>query len=105
MPNSGLCYSCKPHSENQRKQKERQVLRSCQRTKKAMEYESDSDTNRYWYTRNNSQRLGKGIGRVSNQKTIGDHRDYGIVKTSPNTVKSPGDLRRLAVTQTPMKWC
>ena len=32
-------------SENQRKLKDRQVLGPCQRTKKAVEHESDGDTN------------------------------------------------------------
>ena len=32
-----------------------------------------------------------------------DHPDYSIVDNSQNTEKSPGDLRRLAVTQTPVK--
>ena len=35
-----------------------------------------------------------------NQKTSGDHPDYSIIK---NTEKSLEDLRRLTVTQTPMK--
>ena len=30
----------------------------------------------------------------------GDHPDYSIIKISQNTEKSPGNLRRLAVTQT-----
>ena len=33
----------------------------------------------------------------------GDHADNSIIKFSKNTVKSPGNLRRLAVTQTPVK--
>ena len=33
----------------------------------------------------------------------GDHRDYSIIKIGQNSQKSPGDLRRLAVTQTPVK--
>ena len=32
--NSGLCRPGRPLSENQRKQKERQILEPCQRTKK-----------------------------------------------------------------------
>ena len=39
--------------ENHRKQNERQVFGPCQRTKKTVEYKSDSDTNR-----NNLQRVG-----------------------------------------------
>ena len=33
----------------------------------------------------------------------GDHPNYRIIGNSQNTEKSPGDLRRLAVTQTPVK--
>ena len=32
-----------------------------------------------------------------------DHPNYYIIASSQNTEKSPGDLRRLAVTQTPVK--
>ena len=33
----------------------------------------------------------------------GNHRNYCITETDQNTEKSPGNLRRLAVTQTPVK--
>ena len=36
LPWTGLCYPNGPPRENQKKQKEIQVLRSCQRTKKAV---------------------------------------------------------------------
>ena len=32
-----------------------------------------------------------------------EHPNYGIIKIGQNTVKSPGDLRRLAVAQTPVR--
>ena len=35
LPNSGLRYPSRPRSENHRKGKERQVLRSCLKTKKS----------------------------------------------------------------------
>ena len=38
------------HSKNQRKQKKRQIVRSWQRTKKAMEHEGVGDTNCNWCT-------------------------------------------------------
>ena len=41
--------------------------------------------------------------RIGNNRAIGDHSNYRITKTSQNTEKSPGDLRRLAVNQTPVK--
>ena len=36
-------------------------------------------------------------------KTSGDHPNYFIIKNGQNTEKNPGDLRGLAVTQTPVK--
>ena len=45
----------------------------------------------------------KGAGRHRNQWTSSDHPDYSIIKIRQNTEKSPGDLRRLAVTQTPVR--
>ena len=36
-------------------------------------------------------------------RTSGDNQSYSIVENGQNTEKSPGDLRRLAVTQTPVK--
>ena len=38
-----------------------------------------------------------------NQKTSLDHPNYSIPDVGLNTEKSPGDLRRLAVTQTAVK--
>ena len=46
-----------PQSENQRKQKERQVLRPYKRTKNAIKCKSDGDTNCNWCTQNNFQSL------------------------------------------------
>ena len=65
-----------------------------------MQYEGNTNSN--WCTRNNPQRLDKGTGRLSNQRTSGDYPDYSI-KIGQNTEKSPGDLKRLAVTQTTVK--
>ena len=42
----------------------------------------------------------KGLG---NKRTSGDHLNYYIIEIGRNTQKSPGELRRLAVTQTPVK--
>ena len=44
-----------------------------------------------------TKRLLKGLEDLKD----GDHPNYSIVDNSQNTEKSPGDLRRLAVTQTP----
>ena len=64
-----------------------------------MEHERDSDTNCNWYAQNRPQRLSKGSGRVGNRRMNRDHPNYSITKISHNTE----DLRRLAVTQTPVK--
>ena len=68
-----------------------------------MEHESDGDTNCNWCTWYSHQRIGKGTGRIGNKNTSGDHPNNSTVKIGQNTEKSPGDLRRLAVTQTPVK--
>ena len=70
--------------------------------KKSMQHEGDSNTSCNWRTWNGPQRLGKKTGRVGNRKTNRGHPNYSI-KIDQNTEKSPGDLRRLAVTQTPIK--
>ena len=41
-------------------------------------------------------------GGFGNKRTCGDHPNDIIVKNDQNTEKSPGDLRSLAVTQTPV---
>ncbi len=68
-----------------------------------MEHECDGDTNCNLCTWNNPQKLGKETGSRRNQRISGDHPNDSIVGNCQNTKKSPGDLRRLAVTQTPVK--
>ena len=45
----------------------------------------------------------KGSGGLGSWWTSGDHPNSYIIENGQNTEKSPGDLRRLAVTQTPVK--
>ena len=80
-----------------------QILRCCQRTKKSMEHEGDGDISCNWCTWNDPQRLCKKTREVGNQRTSGNHPNYSIVKISHNTETIPGNLRRLAITQTPVK--
>ena len=47
--------------------------------------------------------LPKGLEDLEIGLTSGDHPNYYIIENGQNTEKSPGDLRRLAVTQTPVK--
>ena len=49
------------------------------------------------------QRINKRTGELGNKWTTGDHPNYYIIENGQNTEKSPRDLRRLAVTQTPLK--
>ena len=66
-----------------------------------MEYERDGDTNYNWSAWTDPQKLGKGRLRIKYRNR--DHPNTSIVEIGQNTKKSPGDLRRLAVTQTPVK--
>ena len=68
-----------------------------------MENKGDSDTNCYCCNRNNPQRIGKGTRRPENKRTNRGHPDYSIIKISQNTELSPGNLKRFALTQTPME--
>ena len=63
-----------------------------------MEQEDDGDTNCKSYARYKPQRIGKGTRRFENKRTSRGHPDYSIIKIGQSTEKSPGDLRRLAVT-------
>ena len=45
----------------------------------------------------------KAPGGLGSWKTSGDHQNYSIIEDGLNTEKSSGDLRRLAVTQIPVK--
>ena len=45
----------------------------------------------------------KGIGGLGSAQTSGDHPNYNIIENGQNTEKSPGDLSRLAITQSPVE--
>ena len=68
-----------------------------------MEHESDWDTNFNWYVWNDTERFGDRAGRVRMEGRTEVIPNYSIVLFSQNTKKSPGDLRKFAVTQTPME--
>ena len=65
-----------------------------------MEHEGDGDTNCNWRARYSHQRTGTGTEGFGNKRTSGDHPNNSIVEIGQNTEKCPGDLRKLAVTQT-----
>ena len=50
-----------------------------------------------------TKRLIKGLKDLDMKKTRGDHLNYCITEIGQKTEKSQGDLRRLAVAQTPLK--
>ena len=66
--------------------------------KKNMGNEGDSDTNCHWCTWDC-----EAIGRLGNKRTSWDHPDFSIIKIDQNTEESPGDLRRFAASQTPVR--
>ncbi len=62
-----------------------------------MEHESDVYTNRDWYFLYSHQRIIKVTGGLRGWRTSGDHLKYSIIENDQNSEKTPGDLRRLAV--------
>ena len=68
-----------------------------------MERESDNYTNCDWCFWHGNLRIIKGPGRFRSWRPSGDHTNNSIIENGQNTEKSPGDLRRLAVTQNPVK--
>ena len=67
------------------------------------EHKGDNYTNRYWCSLYNHQKIIKGIGGLGGRRTSEGHPNYNIIEDGQNTEKSPGDLRRLADTQTLVK--
>ena len=47
--------------------------------------------------------LTKGPGGLRGWRTSGHHPNYSAIENGQNTEKSPGDLRRLTVTQAPVR--
>ena len=70
---------------------------------KKMEHEGNGDANFNWRTWSSPQSISKETGRLGNKRINENHPDYSIFKIGQNTKKSPGDLKRLAVTQTPVE--
>ena len=70
--------------------------------KRTVEHENDGYTNCNWCSWYSHQRISKKTRGNGNKRTSGDNPNYSIVEIGQNTEKSPGDLRRLVVTETPM---
>ena len=68
-----------------------------------MEHADDTYTNCNWGFWYSNKRIIKGTGGLGSWWPSGDHPNYSIIENGQNTEKSPGDLRRLAVSQTPLK--
>ena len=68
-----------------------------------LEYKSDNYIDCNWCSWYSHQRINKGFGGLGNERTSGSHLNYCIIEIGQNTEKSPGHLRRPAVTQTSVK--
>ena len=68
-----------------------------------MEHEGDNYINCDWCFWYSNLRIIKGPGGLGSWRTSRDHSNYRIIENGQNTEKSLGELRRFAVTQTPMK--
>ena len=69
-----------------------------------MEHKSDFDTNcKSVVLGTVTNVLVQRLEDLEIRRRIRDHPDYSIIKISQNTEKSPGDIRRLAFTQTSVK--
>ena len=86
--------------EREKKDKYLELTRELQ---KVMEHESDNYINCDWCFWYCHQRINKGTGGLGNNRTSGSHTNYYIIEIGQNTEKSPGDLRTLTVTQTPVE--
>ena len=64
---------------------------------------SDSDTNWNWCSWYSHQRIVTRSGKIENKRTSGEYTNYSTLEIGQNTEKSSGELRRLAVTQTPVR--
>ena len=103
LQNSKLCCPGWAPSKTNTKWKKKHKYPDLARELKKLERERDGYTScncSCWYSH---QRINKGTGGLGNKRTNGDHPNYCITEINQNTEKSPRDLRRLAVTQTPVK--
>ena len=70
---------------------------------KTVEHKSNVYTNYNWCFWYSHRRIIKGTGGLGNKRTSRDHPNYYTIEIGQNTEKSPRDLKRLAVTQTPVE--
>ena len=67
---------------------------------KIVEHESDDYNSCKWCSWYSHRRINKETGGLGNNRKSEDHPNYCIIEIDQNTEKSPGDVKRLAVTQT-----
>ena len=68
-----------------------------------MEHEGDSDSNCNWRTWNNPKGLMKGLEDLKIRGQVETIQTKALLRSGQNTEKSPGDWKRIAVTQTLMR--
>ena len=66
-----------------------------------MEHESDVYTNCILNSLDSHQRVNKRTVGIGNKRMSRDHSNFCIIGIDQNTEKSHGDLKKLAVTETP----
>ena len=71
--------------------------------KKIVEHESDGYTNCNWCSWYSHERIGFRTGGLGNKRRDGVHPNYSIIEIGQNTEKSPGDLKRFTIIQTPVR--
>ena len=76
LSSSKFCCFVRPQSKNKRKQKDRQILGPCLRTKKIMEHEGDSDTNCSWCVWNGPLRLWEKAGEIKSREESWPSRQH-----------------------------
>ena len=84
-------------------EKKDKYLNLARELKKTIEHECDNYTNSDWCFCYINSRTIKGTGGLGRWWTSGDYLNDNVLEDGQNTEKSPEDLRRLAVTQTPMR--
>ena len=70
---------------------------------KTVEHESDGFTKCNWCSLYRHQRIGTKTRGLGHKRTSGDHTNYSNMEIGKKTDVSARDLRRLAVTQTPVR--
>ena len=79
----------------------RRVLETCYHSNFSEKPSANTDVKNSKGVNNNN--YNNNNNNADDDRTSANHPKYSFIKIVQNTEKSPGDLRRLAVTQTPVK--